>query len=54
MTAATPFARYGARWKGARRERLRYRQELHHHLGHDPYSMVSDTAKTPYYINMLV
>ena len=35
MTAATPLARYSAMWKGALRERLRYRRELHHALGHD-------------------
>ena len=32
---STPLARYGAMWKGARRERLRYRQEVRHSQGHD-------------------
>jgi hypothetical protein len=35
MTAATSLARYSAMSKGALRERLRYRQKLHHHQGHD-------------------
>jgi predicted ATPase len=45
MTAATPLARYSAMGRGALRERLRYRPELHHHLGHDRATREPEAAE---------